>query len=68
MKFEKRTFEDYLEEWHIKLFPQILDDDLPDAFNAWLSSREPQDIIDYAENYGKEQYLAGMDVLLNKKQ
>jgi Zn/Cd-binding protein ZinT len=63
---KKRTFEDYLKEWHCELFPMILDDELPDKFNDWLGSRDTQDIIDYAENYGKEQYIAGIDMTLNQ--
>lgn len=46
-----KTFEKYLEEdvWE----PEgVLDDDMPDAFEAWLEGLDIQEVIDYAEQYG----------------
>lgn len=31
--------------------PQVLDDDLPDAFNDWLERQDIDDIITYANEY-----------------
>ena len=46
-----KTFEKYLEEdvWE----PEgVLDDDMPDAFEAWLEGLDTQEVMDYAEQYG----------------
>jgi hypothetical protein len=48
-----KTFEKYLEEdcWE----PEgVLDDDMPDAFEAWLEGLDTQEVMDYAEEWGKE--------------
>lgn len=55
------TFTTYLQTIHMQLHPAILDDDLPDAFDNWLSNM-PQDVmIDLADLYAKE-------LLTNNKQ
>ena len=54
-----KTFEEWLEEWHIELYPQILDDDLPDAFDHWLSSLDTEELLKYGKVYGVEMFLAG---------
>lgn len=48
---ETQTFEDYLQEQFILSEPQILDDDIPDAFNDWLVDLAIDEIIDYAEKW-----------------
>lgn len=53
-----RTFEKYLEEdvWE----PEgILDDDMPDAFEAWLEGLDTNDVLEYAEDYGKYCFSKG---------
>jgi len=47
----KITFEEFLAEKHCEQNPEILDDNLPDAFNDWLTYIDVQDIIDYANEY-----------------
>ena len=50
----KKSFIQYLEEkWPAE---GVLDDDMPDAFNAWLESLDTQDIINYAESALIEAY------------
>ena len=45
----KGQFEEFLQDKHMKLHPAILDDDLPDAYNDWISTLEPDDVIELAE-------------------
>lgn len=63
---KERTFEDWLQEFHIKLYPQILDDDLPDAFNDWLQQLDVDELLRYGNLFAKEQNLAGQSYVLNK--
>ena len=62
----KQTFKNYLMEVHCINNPEILDDDLPDHFDNWLSIESQESIIEYAELFGKKQYLTGKDEILNK--
>jgi hypothetical protein len=48
---EIKTFEEYLRDniWE----PEgLLDDDMPDAFDAWLGELQVDDLIEYAETWG----------------
>ena len=45
------NFEDYLMEQFIKNNPQVLDDDIPEAFNDWKENADIEDIIEYAEKW-----------------
>jgi len=60
MKEEKR-FEDYLKEVHAKNYHGT-DDNMPDAFEAWVSELEVGDVIKYAE----EALLQQRDEFLNQ--
>lgn len=53
----KENFEAFLEEEFMKLEPQILDDDLPDAFDNWISNLDAQEFLDYGDEYGKKLLL-----------
>lgn len=44
-------FEAYLQEVHQSENPELLDDDLPEAFNDWVSNLEGDDLVEYAQNY-----------------
>lgn len=46
--------EDFLLERHHELYPTILDDELPDAFNDWLGNLDAEDWMRYAEEYALE--------------
>lgn len=50
---KKPTFEQYLQDIHIKDYPEILDDDLPDRFNDWLVEEPIDNIIEYAKRWGE---------------
>lgn len=45
-------FEDYLKEVHAKQY-HGLDDDMPDDYENWLSELGLEDVIEYANDYGK---------------
>lgn len=55
----KITFEEFLKDWHMKDYHGT-DDDAPDAFEAWMSELEVGDIEPFANLYGKEMYIRGM--------
>jgi hypothetical protein len=57
----KEDFEQFLMLKHAEAEPQVLDDDGPDAYEAWLEDVDGNELIEYAEEYGKEQYQAGVE-------
>lgn len=61
MTYTKQTFETWLQNRFSSIHPAVLDDDISDRFNDWLEQLDTKEVIDYAEQYGKVQYLAGMD-------
>lgn len=64
-KLMKRTFEQFMQDVHSDLFPNLLDDDIPDHFNDWIGEQDGSNIMDWAELYGREQYLAGKKEVLD---
>jgi len=64
----ERTFEDLLAERFMKDEPESVGskDDFEDNFSNWLEKLDGQQYMDYAEMYGREQFLAGMDRCINK--
>lgn len=46
------SFEKYLQEQHAEDYHGC-DDDMPDAFEHWMSERDVQEIVDYAEAWGE---------------
>ena len=48
-----KTFIYFLQKHFTKENPQILDDDLPDAFDDWFTELNSQEVADYAEEWGK---------------
>lgn len=48
----KNSFEDYLKEIHGKDYIGT-DDDMPEDFNEWLGSLDTNELIIYAEEWGK---------------
>ena len=48
------TFEEYLKIQHQHMQPEILDDDLPDAFDKWLVELQVDEIIKYADQWHEE--------------
>lgn len=55
---KQQTFEKYLEEnvWEAE---GILDDDMPDAFEAWLVEMDVAQVMEYAEEWGAKEYEKG---------
>ena len=48
-----RDFEDFLQCYHCENNPEILDDDLPDAYNDWISDLSVDDWIELGNKYAK---------------
>jgi len=51
----KETFEDYLQELHMKENPCILDDELPDAYADWACELDIDTLINHAQKWHEEQ-------------
>ena len=49
-----QTFESYLQEIHAEDY-HGLDDDMPDAFDAWVSDLDVAMVMDYAEKWNGEE-------------
>lgn len=49
----KNTFENYLQKIHMDQNPEVLDDDLPDSFDNWLTGLQVDEVIAFAEEWGK---------------
>ena len=47
------TFEQFLQDRHIETEPAVLDDDLPDAFNDWLTRLDVDEWLEYGQEYAK---------------
>ncbi len=60
-----QSFEEFLQDKFTDLEPQVLDDDLPDAFDGWISNLDGEEYIKYAQQYGEKNFLDGMDKVLN---
>lgn len=60
-KLVNMTFEDFLQGIHAGLYPQTLDDDLPDAYQNWLGEMDAEKFIEWGEFYGQQQFLAGRE-------
>ncbi len=48
-----KTFEEYMKEVHMLENPEILDDDLPDTYNEWLTEIQPDDWLKYGNEYSE---------------
>lgn len=60
-KYDKESFEEFLSRKHMEDEPTVLDDDLPDAFDNWLSNLGVDLMIVYAEKWHIEQLLANLN-------
>ena len=56
------TFEEYLQDQFSDTSPEVLDDDMPDAFDAWLGDMDVNEVMKYAEAFGRKIYLDGFVV------
>lgn len=51
---KKIDFEDYLQDKFIRDNPHVLDDDIPDAFSEYLGNLDPMELIELANEWGKQ--------------
>lgn len=61
------TFEQFLADVHTDLYPQILDDDLPDTFDTWLAELDSEEYLKWGEIYGQLQFKDGQIEELKKQ-
>lgn len=59
-----KTFEQFLQEMHFKMNPQLLDDDLSNSFDTWISEMEGHDMMEWADLYGRDCNLKGKEEIL----
>lgn len=59
--YHKESFEDFLGRMHMADEPMVLDDDLPDAYDLWLSNLGVALMMAYAEKWHLEQVLANLN-------
>ena len=52
-----RDFEEWLQYKHSEWHPELLDDDLPDAYVDWLAGLDGEEWIDYGNRFAA-QFLA----------
>ena len=55
------SFEKYLQKIHSLAFTSVLDDDLSEHFNNWLSQLDNQELLRYGQLYGEETFLEGFN-------
>ena len=48
-----KSFEQYLEDQCFELYPEILDDDMPDFFDNWLGDQDVESLLIYSEGWGR---------------
>lgn len=48
--------------------PLVLDDDLPDAFDQWVSELDVDEVIRHAQSWGRIIYSYGKDAGLKRAQ
>lgn len=49
----KISFENYLKDIHAKQAQMVLDDDMPDDFDQWLTDLQVDEVIAFAEKWGE---------------
>jgi len=49
-----KKFGEFLQEKHFEENPQILDDDLSEAFEHWVSCLDILEVLDYGDKWGEE--------------
>jgi len=66
-QYKKRKFIDFLHEYFSEYYPALLDDDLPDKFDAWLENYAQDNLIRLSDLFASEQYIAGIESIINNK-
>lgn len=49
-----QTFTQYLTDICFKDNEQVLDDDMPDFFDNWLTEQDPAFLIEWGDKYGEQ--------------
>lgn len=60
------SFENYLQNIHSVIYGGT-DDDMPDAFENWLSNLDGEDYMRYGQLYGEKTFLEGHRSLLDNE-
>ena len=67
---KNQTFEEFLQRIFIDLREvggvPIIKDNCEDMFDLWLSNMEGEDYMNWGELYGKSQFMAGKEEVLDK--
>lgn len=58
------SFEKYLEKICFTIYPSVLDDDMPNFFDAWLGGLDGEDLIRYGNLYGGATFFEGREATL----
>ena len=48
-----KNFEEYLEDVCFEMYPEILDDNMPDFFDDWLGKQDTEILLMYSEGWGR---------------
>ena len=60
-----QTFENFLEDKFSELEIGILDDDLPDAFSAWLENLDGEEYMEFGQQYGEKCWIEAKEEILD---
>lgn len=63
---KERKFEDFLQDMCFSINPTVLDDDMPDFFDNFMSNLEIEDLLRWADMFAQERFLAGMDRVIKQ--
>ena len=55
------SFENFLQEVCFTINPTVLDDDMPDFFENWISRLDGEDYTKYGQLYGEKVFFEGFD-------
>ena len=59
---KKYKFEEYLEDVCFEANPTVLDDDMPDFFDEWISNLQEEDYLRLADEYANKSFEEGRDI------
>lgn len=55
-----KNFEEFLQYKCSEINPTVLDDELPDCFDNWLSNVDIDDVVEYGNEFSKLKYNEGV--------